>query len=118
MPSTPDENRRHRYKLEPVDWKALLMPFDGNCWICRKSEAVCVDHDHACCPDVRLGPTCGECVRGALCLSCNLGLGWYEAKRPPVMPPSIKKYHDNVIDYLGLDSGWTQSGSPAQGDQA
>lgn len=32
-----------------------------------------VDHDHACCPE--RARSCGECIRGVLCGSCNLMLG-------------------------------------------
>lgn len=34
-----------------------------------------VDHDHACCPGSK---SCGKCVRGLLCSSCNLQLGIIE----------------------------------------
>ncbi len=32
-----------------------------------------IDHDHSCCP--AKGRTCGKCIRGILCRSCNLTLG-------------------------------------------
>lgn len=36
---------------------------------------VCVDHDHSCCPETGAGKTCGKCVRGLLCRSCNFFIG-------------------------------------------
>lgn len=41
------------------------------CWICGSTERLCLDHDHACHPDVSRG--CEKCVRGFLCNQCN---GW------------------------------------------
>lgn len=35
-----------------------------------------IDHDHACCPTHR---TCGKCIRGILCRSCNHALGHLES---------------------------------------
>lgn len=36
-----------------------------------------VDHDHACCPG---NYSCGGCLRGVLCPSCNIALGWLERR--------------------------------------
>lgn len=38
--------------------------------------AFAVDHDHRCCAG---GKSCGRCVRGLLCSTCNISLGHYEA---------------------------------------
>lgn len=46
---------------------------------CGNSTSLHVDHDHACCPDGTYAETgkvsCGECVRGVLCMNCNVSLG-------------------------------------------
>lgn len=40
---------------------------------CENDTKLCVDHDHSCCPERH--HTCGKCVRGILCGSCNRTLG-------------------------------------------
>lgn len=97
------ENRRWRYGLSEVDWKGLLLPFDGMCWICRKAEATDVDHDHGCC-DAQVGEkaTCGSCFRGALCRHCNVSLGHYERGRRTTW---ADRYQENILDYLGAHDG-------------
>ena len=72
---------RHRrilsyYCLLPDDFAALLRFQGGVCAICYVPTAYIgadqfawsVDHDHECCPGKR---SCGLCVRGLLCGTCN-----------------------------------------------
>lgn len=72
------------YRMTPADYEALLARQGGVCAVCkttdpgRGQERFCVDHDHACCPGRK---TCGECVRGLLCVSCNTAVGWVESAR-------------------------------------
>lgn len=49
------------------------------------------DHDHACCPGRRR--TCGKCIRGILCRSCNLTLG--NAKDSVTRLRSLANYLEN-----------------------
>ena len=45
------------------------------CAICRRPFSQFQpyqDHDHACCPSKR---SCGRCIRGLLCMRCNMALG-------------------------------------------
>lgn len=66
---------KHRYGITLAERDAMLIVQDG-CAICHTWEPGgrdwCVDHDHDCCPGKR---SCGKCVRGVLCFSCNVGLG-------------------------------------------
>lgn len=67
------------YHLSLQDFEELLAAQDGCCAICRSPEPQgadwAIDHDHRCCPGVKR--SCGECVRGLLCVSCNIGLSYF-----------------------------------------
>lgn len=43
------------------------------CEVCGIESPLSVDHDHACCN--KQSSSCGRCIRGMLCLSCNTTLG-------------------------------------------
>lgn len=53
----------------------MLDEQDGLCVVCGGIGATEVDHDHSCCPTAK---TCGDCVRGVLCRSCNTSLGKFD----------------------------------------
>jgi hypothetical protein len=65
-----------RFSLCLEDFVRMLESQGGICAICggvnANGKALCVDHDHACCPG---DGSCGRCVRGLLCGNCNHALG-------------------------------------------
>lgn len=83
--SVSDQQRIHLYKVDRQMFDAMYFEQDGKCLLCLDREATHVDHDHACCEGRK--PTCGRCVRGLLCVTCNklLGLaekdGWLDRAR-------------------------------------
>ncbi|SDT83772.1 endonuclease domain-containing protein [Gordonia westfalica] len=59
----------------------------------RARGALHIDHDHSCCPPrSKQWRTCGQCVRGFLCGSCNRGLGLLKDD------PNVLR---SAIEYLG-----------------
>lgn len=66
---------RH-YKLTVDEYEAMVVAQGDACATCGTSDsggrAWSIDHDHACCPGNK---SCGKCIRGLLCSSCNQALG-------------------------------------------
>lgn len=71
---------RLKYGITIEQYDEMLDAQNGSCAICKKppvlgGNRLCVDHDHSCCPGEK---SCGNCVRGLLCVTCNAWLGFFE----------------------------------------
>jgi len=87
--STPEDrsrwNRTYKLKLmglTPDQFGQMLEAQGYTCAMCctpfGEDQRICIDHDHACCPPRRPSKCCGKCVRGLVCLTCNVALGYIE----------------------------------------
>lgn len=85
----PEKSRWHtihkKYKLTKQLYLDILEQQGGACAICKRKPKrywLSVDHDHSCCPGIK---TCGNCVRGLLCSSCNSFLGRVSDSAEPLI---------------------------------
>lgn len=66
----------NHYNLTEERIEKILEIQNNRCVLClslfTEENIFSVDHDHACCPG---STSCGKCIRGFLCTSCNTGLG-------------------------------------------
>lgn len=79
------------YNLSPERYWRLYKAQGGVCAICRratgKTRKLAVDHDHSCCAAPM---SCGECVRGLCCSTCNNFLG--HVRDEPAAGDRIRDY--------------------------
>lgn len=65
-----------KYSLSASQMDSMLIDQCGLCACCsiqmRSVNEPHIDHDHSCCDSKK---SCGKCVRGLLCASCNHMLG-------------------------------------------
>ena len=71
-----NQNLKRWYGIDESRYNEILDSQDNKCAGCKKDQsefdyALCVDHDHNCCPE----KSCGNCIRGLLCKPCNWGEG-------------------------------------------
>lgn len=91
-----------RYNLSIPEVLDMHLPANRKCSNggCGSSENLHVDHDHGCCPRGKFGnkhtASCGMCVRGWLCASCNKALGMLQEN-----PRRIQ----GLLEYLDLHKG-------------
>lgn len=72
---------RWRYGLTDETYLEMMKPVNRHCGNvgCTSQGRLHMDHDHSCCPPGKFEQpsriSCGDCVRGWLCSSCNTSLG-------------------------------------------
>jgi len=86
-----------QFGITPTQYLEMFERQGGLCLICKEPEKVtrsngevinlAIDHDHACCPGQM---TCGNCIRGLLCRTCNWTVGAVE--RDPSLISEVFKY--------------------------
>jgi hypothetical protein len=86
---------KHKFSLTSAAYDAMLSTQNGVCAICGQPEtmmrrgqvvALSVDHDRTCCPTER---SCGSCIRGLLCYSCNTGIARFN-DNPAILQKAIQ----------------------------
>lgn len=74
-----DQRMRSTFGITQDQYEELLEKQGGRCAGCgahqgdQTGRSLSVDHDHECCPGSK---SCGDCVRGLLCVRCNVALGY------------------------------------------
>lgn len=86
-----DPRRFKRHNISKQEYDKLLSKYKGRCWICKKNNAIHIDHDHSCCNNDSF--SCGNCIRGILCSNCNTALG--------LLKDDIKTIK-SALKYLGI----------------
>ena len=83
--SRKKSNRKYRissYGLTQELFDLLLEAQQNACGMCHEpfeeQQLIHVDHDHACCQGKNR--SCGRCIRGLLCHTCNIALGYIERR--------------------------------------
>lgn len=69
------------YNISIEDYESKLKSQNYRCYLCKSKTSknrnfrFCIDHNHICCSGRK---SCGKCIRGLLCNTCNTRLGLYE----------------------------------------
>lgn len=99
---------KNLYNISLEDYDKLLVFQNYRCGVCKRHVdelpgVLQVDHDHACCPGKK---SCGNCIRGLLCNSCNGGLGLFNDDADRLFAALTYLQENNCM--IELINGWTQ----------
>lgn len=87
-------NLKKNYGLTLEDFEARVADQGGKCAACGDVfiDRPHVDHDHTCCP--QKSQSCGDCLRGLLCVYCNTALGYVfdDPERLTALTTYLKKW--------------------------
>ena len=89
-----DYRLRYKFGMNREQWVQRFEAQDGLCYLCGEFldvdgiAKIHVDHDHACCRGER---SCGSCVRGLACFSCNVGISKFGES-----PERLRRVADNL----------------------
>jgi hypothetical protein len=83
-------------------YKDKLEAQNGGCALCfsvSTGRRLSIDHDHSCC-GFRF--SCGRCLRGLLCQTCNLRLGFLESVllKEATLVPNPDSWTARALSYL------------------
>lgn len=81
-----------RHRISEDQYEELMALHGGLCHLCLLNKATVVDHDHSCCEQ----RSCGKCVRGLLCNSCNTAIGMLKENIE-----TIRRIEEYVIRRIG-----------------
>lgn len=91
-------NRRTHLKkffnITPEEFNRMLEDQGGVCASCGTTEwktssgIPTIDHDHSCCAGKK---SCGKCIRGLLCMPCNVLAGALENSRRGVVESYLRR---------------------------
>jgi len=103
--------RLARYGLTQEMFDQMLVRQGNACGMCREpfkdGRRICIDHDHTCCPQEKR--SCGKCVRGLLCVPCNITLGFLESEQKQ---DQARRYLSECQKYLKTERTESQHGAP------
>lgn len=86
-----EKHLRQRFGMSIAKRQEMIDNQRGMCKICQTTDPGSrgwqIDHDHSCCPGRQ--KTCGKCIRGLICISCNKGLGDFK-DNPDILRKAIQ----------------------------
>jgi len=107
------DKKFRQHNISVAKYSLMLKNQDCRCAVCASSDPkgrgdFHIDHDHACCPG---SWSCGKCIRGLLCATCNSGLGMFGDDPVRLISAAfyivLKKAELAGVEYIDLNEWFT-----------